>query len=1752
MIRQALASAGLGLADIDAVEAHGTGTTLGDPIEAGALLATYGQERENGKPLYLGSLKSNIGHAQAAAGVGGVIKTVLALRHGVLPKTLHVDEPSPHIDWDSGAVELLREPVPWEANGRPRRAGVSAFGAGGTNAHVILEEGPAVEEHDDPGAAPGDGAVFAFPLSGGDERALRANAEALSAHLSTRPELSPAAVGRTLALERPELAYRAAAIGSDREQLLAGLGAIADGSEDVSAVVRRDAGGPIFLFPGQGSQWRGMTVELIEASAVFARAMSDCEDALAPHVEWSLEDVLRVGENAPRLSRIDVVQPALFAVMVSLAALWRSSGVEPAAVLGHSQGEIAAVHVAGGLSLDDAARLVAKRSLALSLGTGWGGMALLATGTDDLSARIPSWSEELDLAAINGPSSIVVSGPDEPLDALLDRCQEEGIWTHRVRAAVGPGHSRAIEKGRTELLESAAGIAPRASQIPFHSSLMGGVIDTAELDAEYWYRNARETVRFGPTLRALVDSGHRRFIEVSPHPVLAMGLEEAFSGAEVGAAEGTFVASLNREDGGLDGFVRALGRAWGAGVEVDWDAVLPAAPRRVQLPTYRFQRKRFWPAPPALASGGDPAATGQVAVGHPLLGAAVERADGEGWVFTGRFGLETHPWLADHGGLGIVLVPGTAFVECALRAGAEIGCPVLRELTLEAPLVLDEGAVMQVQLTVAAADDDGCRAIAIHSRPQGAEAAADEGWTRHAGGFVASRAAAVAAPYETWPPAGAEEIEVGDFYELGAELGVEYGPAFQGLRAAWRKGEDLCVEVALPAEEVEAAASFEIHPALLDAVVHSTAVSGLEAGVPDASERELRLAFSFGEVQLRSTGATRLRAVLSPVDADTTAVWVGDETGATVASIGSFAMRPVPSQQLDSRDAAKAAMLSLDWLPAGEPPQPGQRLAVVGAGVEGLTDAVAHPDLAALLASIEAGAPVPDLVAMAVPDGAEHGGESVPERTLAATAEVLDLAQEWLSHELFDSARLALLTVAAAAVPGDERLPEPAQAASWGLIRSAQSEYPDRFVLVDVDGEEASWQALERALALAETNVAIRAGKTLVARLRRLSAESLDAALAAPDPWRLAGRAGTVLVTGGTGDLGGLVARHLVAEHGVGQLLLASRGGEAAAGAAELKQELEGLGARVRIAACDVADREQVAALLASVEGEEEPLVAVVHTAAVLADGVFETLNPERLEIALGAKAAGAWHLHELTREMDLAAFVLFSSCAGTLGTPAQANYAAANAFLDGLAAHRQTQGLAAASLAWGVWERTMKRGEALLGEDHLLRFARSGLVGIGDEAGMEMLDAALALGRPVLAPIGLNLPALRSRARKTVLAPIYRELVPQPLVRSDADAAAESLPALLAAVAASEREQVALTFVREQIADVLGLASAEAVAPQAPFLELGFDSLTALEFRNRLNGSTGLRLPPGVAFDHPTSAALAAHLVDQVGTPEAAREGDPSAGLISLLPVALAEGRMTELAEILSGVARFRETFAEPQAPDSEPYFLRLATGEAGPGLVCVPSAAPISGPHEYARLARRFDGERDAFALRWPGFAAGEALPADIEVAFGLQAAAIAAAVGERPFALLGHSTGGVLAYGLARHLERLGTGPAALVLVDSYHPAQRAIDDPTSLGVLSGLLQGEESGVTIDDARLTAMAAYLQLVATVEIAPLACPALLVRATEPIGGGADEAGWQPSWDVPLDVVDVPGDHLTMVDSCADSTGRAISAWLQANVAAD
>ncbi|MGY4937515.1 SDR family NAD(P)-dependent oxidoreductase [Streptomyces nigrescens] len=1451
VIEQALANAGVTADQVDAVEAHGTGTRLGDPIEAQALIATYGRDRTADRPLWLGSIKSNIGHTQAAAGMAGVMKMVLAMRHGLLPKTLHVDAPTPHVDWSAGSVELLTDLRQWPKTGEPWRAGVSSFGISGTNAHVVLEQAPASDpvavepvqgEPAEAVAAAARAGVVPWVLSARSEEALAAQAERLVSFVEGRPELGLADVGFSLLSTRAELEHRAVVVGAEKDQLLSGLRGLAGGLEGPGvvrgSVAATAASGAVLVFPGQGSQWLGMADELLANSPVFAGRMAECGEALSEFVSWKLDEVL---SDEDMLARVDVVQPVLWAVMVSLAAVWEDCGVVPAAVVGHSQGEIAAACVAGILSLRDGARVVALRSQAIGrVLAGRGGMVSVAGSREAVQDRIAKWGERLSVAAINGPSSTVVSGEPEALQELLAECAEQEVRARQVPVDYA-SHGAQVEELREELATVLAEVRPGQGRVPFYSAVNASVVSGEELGAGYWFENLRNTVRFEEAVQALLADGHGVFVECSAHPVLTPGIED--TAQEVGSPV-VVTGSLRREEGGWSRFAQSLGQLWAYGVPVDWSTLLPAG-RRVDLPTYAFQRQRYWLE--TSSGAGDVSSVGLGAADHPLLGAAVALPDSDGFLFTGRLSLATHRWLADHTVLDTVLVPGTGLVEMAIRAGDQVGCDLLEELTLETPLILAPTGGVQLRVTVGESDENGRRNLAVFSRDE--NAAAEQPWTRHATGVLAVGSGAPAVlGEEAWPPAGAEVVSVDGFYGELAEAGYEYGPVFQGLRAAWRRGDEVFAEVALPEEAVGEAGRFGLHPALLDAVLHTV---GLGEAHGDEGPG---LPFAWTGVQLHAVGATALRARLSKAGENGVRVVVSDADGAPVATVESLVMREVSADQMRAAGSGQDSVFRLDWteLPDFSGRGNGKSLAVVGpeadafAGV--LRAAGIEAGTAADLAVLGTQGPVPDYVLLPVPAA---GPGAVPDAVRSAVYQVLGTVQTWLAESRFADAKLVVLTRGAVAVNG-ELSPDLALAPVWGLVRSAQSENPGRIVLADLDGEESSLRALPALLAEAEPQLAVRGGVASAARLARSG--PVD-----PDRKPVWAGQGTVLITGGTGMLAGLVARHLVAEHGAKRLILAGRRGLAADGAPRLRDELTELGAHVEVVACDAADRNALGELLAGIPAEA-PLTGVVHTAGVLDDGLIGALTPERTETVLRPKVDAAWNLHELTQDLNLSAFVLFSSASGVLGAPGQANYAAASTFLDALAEHRHAHGLPALSLAWGLWSERSDLTRKLT-ETDLRRMSREGLPPMSSEEGVALFDVVGAAGTPVVIPVALD--AKKVAAAGEVPA-ILRGIVRTPARRtvSAGPAVAKSLRERLAGVPAAERAGVVLDLVRTHTAMVLGHSGAGMVNADQSFSELGFDSLTAVELRNGLHAETGLRLPATLVFDYPTSAALANHIL--------------------------------------------------------------------------------------------------------------------------------------------------------------------------------------------------------------------------------------------------------------------------------------------------
>ncbi|MFD4575395.1 type I polyketide synthase [Streptomyces sp. NPDC058417] len=1451
VIRQALASAGLAPGDIDAVEAHGTGTRLGDPIEAQALLATYGQRRPAEQPLLVGSLKSNIGHSQAAAGIAGVIKTVLAMRHGTLPATLHVDAPTPHVDWTAGRVHVVTENTAWPDTGRPRRAAVSSFGVSGTNAHTVLEHVP---EPAAPDAAPPPGDL-PWLLSARDGHALRAQARRLLGHVTDGPaaDADPGTVAKALATGRTVFAHRAVLTGADPAATRAALGALADGTASpdlITGTAGRD-GRTAFLFPGQGSQRLGMGAALLARHPVLADAFDAVCAELDPLLDRPLRDVMHAepgSEDAALLDTTAYTQPALFALGVALYRLAESYGARADLVTGHSVGQLAAAHVAGVLSLPDAAALVAARGRLMQAMPSGGAMVALTVPEADLLPELRGREGEIAIAAVNGPAATVLSGDAAAVEEIAARLRRTGARTRRLTVSHA-FHSPHMDGMLADFRAVAEQVTFHAPRIPVVSDLTGAVADAADLrDPGHWVRHVRSPVRFLDAVRTLRAEGATALVDLGPDGALAALAQDCLTDA---AADTVVAVPLLRKDTPEPAaFTTALARLHVHGVPVDWRPLFADVPdRHVTLPTYAFQRSRHW-LPPTRSAGDLPAA-GLLPSTHPLLGAASPLADADGLLLTGRIALDTHPWLADHAVHGGALLPATAFLELACHAGALTGCAEVDELTLEAPLTLPERGAVTLQLTVQAPDATGGRAFAVHARPE--PAAADDPWTRHASGRLQDGAPAPAEDLTAWPPPGAEPLDVADLYDRLADGGFAYGPAFQGLNAAWRLGDDVYAEARLPERQQPDAARYGLHPALLDSALHALAL-----GVLDGSDQG-RLPFSWSGVRLTATGAATLRLRLTPTGRDAVTVTVADATGAPVASARSLVLRPVTAERLrESRTGTHPDLFRLEWPTAALAPDRPAALAVLGGGLPGL--APAHDDLAALGAAVDAGAPLPGLVVTALP-GTAGGGTAQDVHDL--TGRVLDLVRTWLADPRFGTATLALVTRGGVPVdPGDD-VPDPAHAAVWGLVRSAQTEHPDRFVLVDTDDAPSSRTALAAALTTGEPQLALRAGRLHTARLARVPA-SLPARETPWDP------DGTVLVTGGTGSLGAHVARHLATAHGVRHLLLTSRQGPAADGAAALLAELAAAGADAEIVACDAADREALKKVL---DALERPLRGVVHTAGVIDDGVVADMTPQQLHRVLRPKVDAALHLHELTADRDLTAFVVFSSVAGVFGGMGQANYAAANAFLDALAHRRRADGLPAVSLAWGLWA-TGAGMTGHLGAADLARIARGGIVAFPPADGLALFDAATRLDAPALLPLRLDTAALARQATAGGVPAFLRGLVRTPLRRaaaaSDGPGAADTLRRRLTTLPPPQRERVLADTVRTHAALVLGFPDPQAVGPDVPLLDLGFDSLTAVELRNRLRAATGLPLPATLLFDHPTAAAVARHLAAEI-TPDGA-----------------------------------------------------------------------------------------------------------------------------------------------------------------------------------------------------------------------------------------------------------------------------------------
>ncbi|SDK90881.1 thioester reductase domain-containing protein [Actinopolyspora mzabensis] len=1520
VIRAALESAELSPADVDAVEAHGTGTTLGDPIEANALLSTYGADRAGRDPLWLGSAKSNIAHGQAAAGAAGVMKMVLALRNELLPRSLHAEEPSRHIDWFTGNIELLTEPTPWpEREGHVRRAGVSSFGLSGTNAHVIVEEAPAPSAKSETDASvdhPGTEGDLPAPatvplvLSGHSEDAVRANAARLADHLEDRADdqrCSLVDTAYSLATTRDAFRHRLVVPATERAEAIERLRTCAAGSRPsgtVLAIAKRNQ--PVFVLPGQGSQYPGMCRSLL-GEAVFREALLECDEALRGHVGFSVVELLESDDEEQReaMARVDVAQPLLFAVSVALGRLWESWGVSPAAVVGHSQGEVGAAVIAGALGLDEGARVVAVRSRLIRGLDGDGAMGSVGLPVDEVERRLAERERGLSVAVVNTAESTVVAGDPAALDALLGDLEAEGVFCRRI-AVDYASHSPQVDPILDAIATELSDLTPREGRVPIYSTVRGARLDGSELDGGYWADNLRLPVRLDLALEALAPGEETAFLELSAHPLLVANL--------TGSGHEAVVGSLHRDADAASRVRVAAAELFAHGIPVDREAVhsgLGAKP--VALPTYAFQRQHYW-LESDRTSPRDLTELGLDTSEHALLGGRTDRPDG-GVVFTGLVSPTSRWSTCDvH---DTTMVPAAALLDAVLHAFSTVSdedVMGVREATSRTPLAV-EGTARRLQLSLEPEQDGGTRTFTLHSR------AAEEvgAWTCHLVGTLAAMPAEESTAAPQWPPREATELDTDELSETLAARGWHQESATRGLRRIWRDEDALFVEASLPeADEGDRAGGYGtdvdegygLHPTLLDA-----ALRALEGNDP-SPEEDLHLPVEWRVVRLHAVGARSVRARITGVGDREARIELFDPTGAPVATVGAIARRPVTAAELRTTVGGERPQL---YRVAMRPVRSRAATPTTFREVDPHTT-----DFATLAGEVREENPVL-LVRWPRPEPTTSAVRELTHRGLSLLCGLLET--EGLEH-----ARVVWLTRQAWCADHDDAPANPASAALWGLGRSLHTEQPDRdLVLVDIDESRADDESLHqllRALPDDENQLLLRGETFSAPRLTQVDS-------GAEQPGTAWNPDGTALVTGGTGALARVTCLHLVRHFGLRHLMLLSRSGATADGADDLVRELREAGAEtVALRACDVSDRADLETVLEEIP-EENPLSAVLHTAAVVDDGLLTDLTAEQVEKVLAPKVDAAFHLDALTREASLDAFVLFSSAAGTLGAMGQANYGAANAALDALAIRRRQQGLPGLSLGWGTW---VEAGMVTELDDLLrLRLRRMGLSPIDDELGVRLFDDALRRPDAFLAPVPLDRSALQrtASAQPGATPSMLRALVHVPKRRAagtgDADGGAA---ARLRRLPASEREAALLEIVRSEFAAVLGIAESSGIAPERPVQDLGLDSLMAVELRNRLGSLVDARLSASVLLEHPRPRDLARFLVGELGV---ATEEDPDLADAPAADRGAEGARTTPIGEFVAEpwLSMTRELSFEPRHAATRSVLLSGATGFLGAHLL-------------------------------------------------------------------------------------------------------------------------------------------------------------------------------------------------------------------------
>jgi acyl transferase domain-containing protein/acyl carrier protein len=1460
MLRAALDDAGMDGADVSYLEAHGTGTALGDPVELGAAWRVLGPGRRPEEPLRVGSVKSNIGHCESAAGIAAVIKTVLALRHDLIPANLHYREPNPHVPWSEMNVRVVDAPTPWPREGL-RAAGVSGFGFTGTNAHLVLTDAP------EPAAAPGSSPAVVphlIPLSAPDPDGLERLSAAWEERIEDASEEELGSLAVTAAAGRAHFPYRRTLFGPTRDKLL-------------EAVRKPPPAGPAtraprvaFLFAGQGSQYFGMGRELYETEPVFREMFDTCDRVLAPHLGASLAELTLYGEDPALINETRVTQPALVTLEVALAALLESWGVTPHVVMGHSVGEIAAAMHAGVMDLETGLTLIAGRAR-LMQGTARGAMLSVVASEADVSAWIEG--RDLDFAAVNGVESVVVSGAPEEVDALAATLKEQRI-RHRRLSVSHAFHSRLLDPMLGEFAAVVEPLQFHEPVVPVVSNLTGRLMAPGEYDVDYWVRHARGPVRFHAGAQQLSGLDIDVCLEIGPDRTLINLVRAAGL-----APHGGLASSLRRGSGDHAALLTAADTLYGLGQDFAWGRVHAwHAGKRGRVPRYPFAGTRHWADVPWRAASDN-------ALSAPAWGTELRSPGLRGRVFATERSTDFPAHLTDHRLYGTVSVPGASQTATVLSALGADGSPlVLEDLHFPRALVLQDGERYELQI-IEAEQGHGARTVSVQSLidPE------NDRWQEHLAARIVppDPAATWSAPDPDVFVAAADRYLSGeDFYGHLRAQGYWLGPSFRWIRDVWIRGEEALIRYAEPAEMNEDPAGYEIHPGLLDSCLQSTVT--FSVGPPDEAGvgEQPALAIPFAAATLSFPGRPvpgrelwgHVRAVrheplpggLLHVESADLHMFYG--SGATVLAVDGFRLRRAPRALLRQslRETSRHAY-ELGW--AEQEPQSGsvrrEHRHIVLAGIDGAVGQAVREEFEALGHRVSAldEPPPAGLDADLIIDARFHPG---PDGIAAeaALASALSLA-EYL--------RAAPRHIPYAVICADGAAP--VREALHGMSASLEAEQPDRRLLrvTLADGWDAATlsEALVRSLdeGVPETRLQIGTGTVRVARLRQVAGPGAGAAGVIGD--------GAALITGGMGALGLSVAGFL-ARQGVSSITLMGRSApdEAARGVIE---ELTARGVRVRVTRGDVTDPQACRRAVAEA-GQDARLRTVLHLAGATDDGAFDQLSRASFESVFAAKARGAANLVAALREEGLEhglnAFVLFSSASGVLGAAGQANYAAANGYLDGLAEELRASGTPATSIAWGPWVPQAKGGMAASAAAE----RASGSLGIRaltDEEAEELLRLAVDGRYTRLVAVAMDAEEYTGRLvghpRAALLQGITVHRRPPDSQEAEANRPRGWLRHLIADLDADDRDDRLRRTVREMVGDALG-APVTTVGDDLGFGDMGLDSIMVIDLRTRLSHALGEDLPATVALDHPTVGQLSAHALglvfpEETDTEEGAEE---------------------------------------------------------------------------------------------------------------------------------------------------------------------------------------------------------------------------------------------------------------------------------------